>query len=1391
MNQRHYFLFLIFINLGFFTYGQTYDRITTIGDLTDGNYLIVGDGNTNDGLMTNSTAGSVYIDYTAITNPGASITSGYTANNVFTITVSSGIITIYNASIGYASWGRTGVTANDASFYNGTIGTNEQWTPSVSGGLWSFSNVSNPSRVLQWNNSAPRFVAYTSNQIKLKLYKETVSGPNISASPTTITGLDYSFGNGPSTSQSFDVTGQLLTAGTTLTSNSANFEISLSAVGGYGNSVTIPVGSANGTTTIYTRLAAGLAENTYNSTISITNSTPSLATPPSIDISGEVTDVYCVVTGDTGYGTSITEVDFSDLNHTSGAGSGYDDFTNNIANVDQGDNYNLSVNLNTVGSYTVDAFVWIDWNQDGDFDDGNEAYDLGDAYATANGPTSLSPLSITVPIGATLGHTRMRVACRYNSNPLGPCDGSDDGEVEDYTVNVGVSCTPTHAVTSFTPTSGPVGTQVTLTGSGFTAGTSVIFSGGITATILSQTATELVVVVPSGITTGVISVEDNGCNVQTSSFSLIASSGACGGLEDLIMTEIYDRNGGSLGYIEVYNGTGVAIDLSTYFIRRYGDATDYADNDYTDYFFAPGVTSIADGSVIYGRISSDANTASPDFDYSNAGFAGINEEDIFELRNASGIIDVYIVPNTNVGYVARRNTNTAGPNATSTPSDWTHLNTENASNLGIFNHIATPNFPTIDTHPQDVGNCTTEAVFTATASPGQAGSLTYAWYFNSGSATGWTLATPANLPLATVTGHTTTTLSLTDGFENYSGYQFYCLVTEDGSCTVASDAAQLHTEVAIWSASGWSSTPSLTKVVVIAEDYDSSVTVNGETSFEACQLIVRTNNTLNIANHTYVVVENNLTVNGAIVVKPYGSFVQHNDEGLVNGAVLTTPSKITVEKETAVLNSSQEYTYWSSPVSGETVGEGLLESSPQRRFIYRGDFYRDSTQETNNDNATANGQDDIDDNADDWEYVSGATIMEAGVGYAATHSADAFGSAGEHYPYDFEGPFNNGVITVPIYRDDAELNDNNWNFIGNPYPSAIDADSFLTQNATIDQTAGPLNGALFLWSHNTTANGSTNGNEALNYAQSDYAIINGTGVTAGGDGVIPNRYIPSGQGFFVSMDNAASSTVHSGTVRTTSVVFNNSMRVTGQNDQFFRTANTNTTNRLRVNLTSDNGIFNQILIGYVNGATNGFDGMYFDAKRNLSTNASSILYSLGNTTDKLAIQGRHPDSLTLDEVIPLGFYTSIEAPTIYTISIAELEGDFLNAHSVYLEDKLLQTLHNLTASPYSFTSETGEFNDRFELQFRDSTLSTGSSEIDAAALLMIELPNGSLQFSVASHLTIKQITIFDALGQIVYQGKGHHAVETIALSNLSQAVYMAKIHLSNGEVINKKGIKQY
>ena len=963
-----------------------------------------------------------------------------------------------------------------------------------------------------------------------------------------------------------------------------------------------------------------------------------------------------------------------------------------------------------------------------------------------------------------------------------------------YTFNVqGEAICAASAITLY-PSSGPAGTVVTVSGNGFDGATSIEFGGATLPVTLISSNTIEVTIPSASVSNNILLTEGSGC--QSNSYFTIINTvfGGCEGASpssDLILYELYDENPGNGGMITVYNGTNTTRDLSDYKISRTTNYSDLIGFPYVEDWYLPS-GNIAPGELFRLKIGSSAcSDAFYTAPYDTIFATGFNANDGIQLRRTidNSVIDEVLTPSF-AGYYMLRNAGTLNPANPYNASFW-NIDTLTASEcrvVGIAPVLTIPP-PSVSVLNSPTFNCSTTLQLSVTGAQGVPGGLglAYQWYY---------LAPNTNtfITIPSIADFNNDSTSATLDIINplsYIDYQFYCRVGENNTltCYSASNAVKLVADGAIWNGTNWSTPPTIDKIAIIAGAYDTSVGTNGETSFEACQLIVNTLNTLNIANNTFVRVQNNVTVNGNIVVKTDGSFVQVDDSAIVNGDVLTIRNKISVEKETAFLASYQEYTYWSSPVFEETIATGLNEAEPNRIFWFNGRNFRDSTQETGNDDATNPGQDDIDDNANDWQYAVGTDEMIPGVGYASTHNSIGFTPL--QYIYIFEGPFNNGVVTVPIFRDDAETNDNNWNFIGNPYPSAIDADDFLTANGSIDQTVGATNGAIFFWSHNTPADGSTNGNEVLNYTQSDYAIINGTGQTAGGDGLVPTRHIPSGQGFFVSMTNASSSTSAGGTIRTTDVVFNNSMRVTGNNNQFFRTSNTAEFNKIRLDLTSDNGIFNQILVGYVDGATNDDDGMYYDATRNLASNASSLLYSLiDDASDKkFAIQGKETNSLTVDEVIPLGFYTSIDEATLYKFSIAELQGDFMNNNTVYLKDNLMNITYDLSLNDYTFTSETGEFNDRFEIVFQPEALSVNENELPPNDLTIIELGNGDVTFSVGKNMTIKAVEILDVLGRTIYNLRGQNSTETYNLSKLSQATYIARVTLSNGQTITKKAVK--
>lgn len=150
--------------------------------------------------------------------------------------------------------------------------------------------------------------------------------------------------------------------------------------------------------------------------------------------SGQVEVNYCDSKGNSVADEWIQRVRFGSIDNTSGANGGYADFTSQSTNVVTGGSYNITINPDWAGRTYREAYnVWIDWNQDGDFNDAGEA-----VYSRSRTTNTVISGNISVPNNALTGATRMRVTMKYNAN-ASSCETFSYGEVEDYTINVSSS----------------------------------------------------------------------------------------------------------------------------------------------------------------------------------------------------------------------------------------------------------------------------------------------------------------------------------------------------------------------------------------------------------------------------------------------------------------------------------------------------------------------------------------------------------------------------------------------------------------------------------------------------------------------------------------------------------------------------------------------------------------------------------------------------------------------------------------------------------------------------------------------------------------------------------------------------------------------------------------
>jgi hypothetical protein len=546
-----------------------------------------------------------------------------------------------------------------------------------------------------------------------------------------------------------------------------------------------------------------------------------------------------------------------------------------------------------------------------------------------------------------------------------------------------------------------------------------------------------------------------------------------------------------------------------------------------------------------------------------------------------------------------------------------------------------------------------------------------------------------------------------------------------------------------WNGSVWSTalTPSSTlkQRIIFSGNFNQNVDLVG------CSCSVTGTAAVTISENRTLFITNEVSVAvGAVLTfENNASLVQENNSA-------SNVGNIVYKRRTTLINKF-DYTYWSSPV----LNQRLLDVSPNTLFDKFFSF-----------NAST----------DTWQQESTANLMGVGRGYIIRGPQFFLAPnppSGYHVAF-FTGRPNNGVIGIAIPFLSSETS----NLIGNPYPSAIDADSFLAANNLI------LDGTLYFWTHNTPPSDAIPGDAIYNYTSNDYASYNGLGgvgtsgaLSGGGP---PSGKIAAGQAFFATG-------IAAGTA-----LFNNGMRVSGgasgqNNSQFFKTNSTKSkeTNsvekhRIWLNLTNTQGAFKQTLIGYVTNATNGldkaFDGQSFDGNEFID------FYSI-NDEKNLTIQGRALPFDKNDE-IALGYSSTIEGS--FSISIDQTDG-ILASEDVFIEDKTTNTIKNLKEGAYNFSTTAGSFNDRFVLRYKDKTLGTDDFDKTENQVLISKDKN---ELKIKSELeSIKRITIFDLLGRKIFDKEAVNSNEfRTSNSTLNKQLVVVKVILANGKEISKKVI---
>ena len=134
--------------------------------------------------------------------------------------------------------------------------------------------------------------------------------------------------------------------------------------------------------------------------------------------------------------------------------------------------------------------------------------------------------------------------------------------------------------------------------------------------------------------------------------------------------------------------------------------------------------------------------------------------------------------------------------------------------------------------------------------------------------------------------------------------------------------------------------------------------------------------------------------------------------------------------------------------------------------------------------------------------------------------------------------------------------------------------------------------------------------------------------------------------------------------------------------------------------------------------------------------------------------------------------------------------DFVNfnqAENVYLYDAETNLYHDIKNSQYDFVLPQGEFNNRYEITFRNSTLS-----IDDNVKLNIGIhQNNTIKSLVVSNpnlIDLKSVSLYDLTGKRIFEKNnlGPQEKHEFSTSSIAEAVYLVELITSENKKVTQK-----
>ena len=367
--------------------------------------------------------------------------------------------------------------------------------------------------------------------------------------------------------------------------------------------------------------------------------------------------------------------------------------------------------------------------------------------------------------------------------------------------------------------------------------------------------------------------------------------------------------------------------------------------------------------------------------------------------------------------------------------------------------------------------------------------------------------------------------------------------------------------------------------------------------------------------------------------------------------------------------------------------------------------------------------------------------------------------------FTFKGRPNDGTYTIPISQD-------NFSLVGNPYPSALDSETFISDNTSA------ITGTLYLY------NSSSDNTHIRNAYTGTYSTIV-SGVTIGG-----GRYLPIGQAFFVTRTAAGSGTITFQNSQrsiftlsdTAPIVAKSAIKKKGIKSKFVTNHKGFPILRLGFNIkTDDNYNYNRQIAaafrkGKTSGYENGYDGKMFDKK------PSDFAFKVEGEEKPFVISTMQE----FDENIKIPLILEVDKNREVTFKIDLLEN--FDDVTIYLNDKLTGEKYDLRKSDIKINVIQGNYPNRFFVSFKYEFLEDDG--FDFVKMYHSKKEN-SIILRKSKPIEIKELSIYNINGSEVFKmhnSSSSNKIEFKLLKEFSAGVYFVKIESDKGVITQKIGI---